>query len=63
MLLTGCCCIGPGVDLMLAVFAQTADRESIPGLQNQPDRNMISLRVYVCIGLVIGSKVTVLAWF
>jgi hypothetical protein len=48
VLLTGCFCIGPGIDSRLAVLAprpvgpkaNTADRESIPGpIQKQPVRN------------------------
>jgi hypothetical protein len=48
VLLTGCFCIGPGIDSRLAVLApwpvgqrfNTADLESIPGpKQKQPVRN------------------------
>jgi hypothetical protein len=48
VLLTGCFCIGPGIDSRLAVLAHrpvglranTADRESIPGpIQKQPVRS------------------------
>ena len=42
VLLTGCFCIGPGIDSRLAVLANTADRESIPAagpIQKQPVRN------------------------
>ena len=48
VLLTGCFCIGPGIESRLTVLgprpvgptANTADRESIPGpIQKQPVRN------------------------
>jgi len=39
VLLTGCFCIGPGID---SRSANTADRESIPGpIQKQPVNNTI----------------------